>query len=137
MGILFLIFCMTSVGAINQMPTDHYSFTIENESESWHEVILVSKPTIAANGTTGAFDVSEIWKLEYHYEGYHPDSCLRVIIRDREGYLMSYYLICDQESSEGIILYRGAKKCISLDVFGGRLKSWNISIFEKREGNQK
>ena len=127
---VMLFLCASAACATNYMPTDRYSFTIEGIPDPWHEVLFVSDATISANGTTCAFNVSEIWKIEYRYEGYHPNSCLRVIIRDSGGYLMSYYLICDVESSSGIIHCQGAKEGISLDVFAGRLKSWNIKVSE-------
>jgi hypothetical protein len=127
---ILLVLCVGIACATNYMPTDRYSFTIEGVPNPWHEVLSVSESTIAANGTTCAFNVSERWKIEYSYIGNHQDSCFRVIVRDPKGYLMSYYLICDVEFSSGIIHCQGAKEGISLDVFAGRLKSWNISVSE-------
>jgi len=128
--LLLLCVFVSVASAHNYMPTDCYSFTIEGVPDPWHEVLTVSESTIADNGTTCAFNVSELWKIEYQYTGYHPNSCIRIIIFDSDGYLMSYYLICDLESSSGVIYCKGAKEGISFNVFAGRLKSWNITVSE-------
>ena len=121
-----LLLCIGVVCATNYMPTDEYFFIIQNE---WEVVGIATPSTVDINGETKPFNVSEYWKMEWEYIANDDDGALRIILRHPEGYLISYNLMRDTKRSSGTFYGQGAHTNVSLDVFAGRLRSWNVKMY--------
>lgn len=96
----------------------------------WKIKCIATSSTVDTAGKTKLFNVSKYWKIEYEYVARHEDSALRIIVRRPDGHLLSYYLLRGVERSSGTIYCEGAMNGIQLDVFAGRINSWNIKVFD-------
>ena len=120
--------CVLYVSADGYANTSRFTY-IHNQG-IWKTKCIATSSTVDVNGRTKLFNVSRYWKIEYEYVAKHDDSAIRIIVRRPDGHLLSYYLLCDVERSEGIIYCKGALRGIQLDIFAGRIQSWTVKVFD-------